>query len=110
MKFIHTLLIFVLLLTSLVPFYYKRISKEAVSEYEQHIVRLLRFGHMAYFLATFCCFCLFRDTVPVFIFVYKIQKSCSCKLMSHLETAEVEYHRKHLLQDREKTLFEKAFL
>ena len=68
---------FVLLLTGLRPFYYKRKSKEAVSEYEQHIVRLLRFGHMAYFLATFCCLCLFRDTVPVFILVYKIQKSCT---------------------------------
>ena len=64
-----------------------------VSEYEQHIVRLLRFGHMAYFLATFCSFCLLRNTVQVFLLAYKIQKICSCKLISHLETAGVECYQ-----------------
>ena len=35
-------------------------------------------------LFLFCCFCLFRGTAQVFILVYKNQKICSCKLMSHL--------------------------
>ena len=71
---------FVLLLTGLSPFYYKRIFKEAVSEYEEHIVRLLRFGRMA----TFCCIFFFGDAFQVFIFRKFVVA------MSHLETAEVE--------------------
>ena len=73
---------FVLLLTGLRPFYYKRIFKEAVSEYEQHIVRLLRFGRMA----PFCCI-FFGDAFQVFIFRKFVVA------MSYLETAEVECYR-----------------
>ena len=51
-----------------------------VSEYEQHIVRLLRFGRMA----TFCCIFFFGDAFQVFIFRKFVVA------MSHLETAEVE--------------------